>query len=106
MNFLFVSLAALLLFRVLGTHTPSGGLEKCALLVPYPYVFALCSSGHIGSLWLCKSLVLCREEQLFVNHLKMSEREDNVYKAKLAEQAERYDGEYYFLHFARNYIVK
>lgn len=23
----------------------------------------------------------------------MSEREDNVYKAKLAEQAERYDGE-------------
>lgn len=26
----------------------------------------------------------------------MSEREDNVYKAKLAEQAERYDGEYYF----------
>lgn len=28
----------------------------------------------------------------------MSEREDNVYKAKLAEQAERYDGEY-ILHF-------
>lgn len=27
----------------------------------------------------------------------MSEREDNVYKAKLAEQAERYDGEYLFL---------
>lgn len=27
----------------------------------------------------------------------MSEREDNVYKAKLAEQAERYDGEYIFL---------
>lgn len=26
----------------------------------------------------------------------MSEREDNVYKAKLAEQAERYDGEYLF----------
>lgn len=26
----------------------------------------------------------------------MSEREDNVYKAKLAEQAERYDGEYIF----------
>lgn len=25
----------------------------------------------------------------------MSEREENVYKAKLAEQAERYDGEYY-----------
>lgn len=24
----------------------------------------------------------------------MSEREDNVYKAKLAEQAERYDGTY------------
>jgi hypothetical protein len=24
----------------------------------------------------------------------MSERENNVYKAKLAEQAERYDGEY------------
>lgn len=24
----------------------------------------------------------------------MSEREENVYKAKLAEQAERYDGEY------------
>lgn len=24
----------------------------------------------------------------------MSEREDNVYKAKLAEQAERYDGKY------------
>lgn len=24
----------------------------------------------------------------------MSEREDNVYKAKLAEQAERYDGEH------------
>lgn len=24
--------------------------------------------------------------------LKMSDREDNVYKAKLAEQAERYDG--------------
>lgn len=29
-------------------------------------------------------------------HPKMSEREDNVYKAKLAEQAERYDGESYF----------
>lgn len=28
----------------------------------------------------------------------MSERENNVYKAKLAEQAERYDGE---LNFAR-----
>lgn len=27
----------------------------------------------------------------------MSEREDNVYKAKLAEQAERYDGEYIFM---------
>lgn len=27
----------------------------------------------------------------------MSEREDNVYKAKLAEQAERYDGKYIFL---------
>lgn len=26
----------------------------------------------------------------------MSEREDNVYKAKLAEQAERYDGEYIY----------
>lgn len=26
----------------------------------------------------------------------MSEREDNVYKAKLAEQAERYDGKWYF----------
>lgn len=26
----------------------------------------------------------------------MSEREDNVYKAKLAEQAERYDGKSYF----------
>lgn len=26
----------------------------------------------------------------------MSEREDNVYKAKLAEQAERYDGEWIF----------
>ena len=25
---------------------------------------------------------------------KMTEREDNVYKAKLAEQAERYDGKY------------
>lgn len=24
----------------------------------------------------------------------MAEREDNVYKAKLAEQAERYDGKY------------
>lgn len=24
----------------------------------------------------------------------MSERDNNVYKAKLAEQAERYDGEY------------
>ena len=24
----------------------------------------------------------------------MTEREDNVYKAKLAEQAERYDGKY------------
>jgi len=24
----------------------------------------------------------------------MSEREDNVYKAKLAEQAERYDGKF------------
>lgn len=29
----------------------------------------------------------------------MSEREDNVYKAKLAEQAERYDGEYLFRTF-------
>lgn len=29
----------------------------------------------------------------------MSERENNVYKAKLAEQAERYDGE---LLFTRN----
>ena len=29
----------------------------------------------------------------------MSEREDNVYKAKLAEQAERYDGEYYLSPF-------
>jgi len=28
----------------------------------------------------------------------MSEREDNVYKAKLAEQAERYDGKVYILH--------
>lgn len=27
----------------------------------------------------------------------MSERENNVYKAKLAEQAERYDGELLFL---------
>lgn len=27
----------------------------------------------------------------------MSERENNVYKAKLAEQAERYDGELKFL---------
>ena len=26
----------------------------------------------------------------------MSEREDNVYKAKLSEQAERYDGKYPF----------
>lgn len=26
----------------------------------------------------------------------MSERENNVYKAKLAEQAERYDGELFF----------
>ena len=26
----------------------------------------------------------------------MTEREDKVYKAKLAEQAERYDGKYYF----------
>lgn len=29
----------------------------------------------------------------------MSEREDNVYKAKLAEQAERYDGKYIFLFY-------
>lgn len=28
----------------------------------------------------------------------MSEREENVYKAKLAEQAERYDGEYEILY--------
>jgi hypothetical protein len=28
----------------------------------------------------------------------MSEREDNVYKAKLAEQAERYDGKVYVLY--------
>lgn len=27
----------------------------------------------------------------------MSDREDNVYKAKLAEQAERYDGMIFFL---------
>ena len=27
----------------------------------------------------------------------MGEREDNVYKAKLAEQAERYDGKFFFL---------
>ena len=26
----------------------------------------------------------------------MGEREDNVYKAKLAEQAERYDGKFFF----------
>ncbi len=30
----------------------------------------------------------------------MSEREDNVYKAKLAEQAERYDGKF----IANNYV--
>lgn len=29
----------------------------------------------------------------------MAEREDNVYKAKLAEQAERYDGKKYYIHF-------
>lgn len=29
----------------------------------------------------------------------MSEREDNVYKAKLSEQAERYDGKYHFFYF-------
>lgn len=29
----------------------------------------------------------------------MSERENNVYKAKLAEQAERYDGEWFFSSF-------
>lgn len=29
----------------------------------------------------------------------MAEREDNVYKAKLAEQAERYDGEHTFYIF-------
>jgi hypothetical protein len=31
----------------------------------------------------------------------MSERENNVYKAKLAEQAERYDGE---LKFCQDYV--
>lgn len=35
----------------------------------------------------------------------MSEREDNVYKAKLAEQAERYDGMYIFFYF-RPYFVR
>ena len=29
----------------------------------------------------------------------MGEREDNVYKAKLAEQAERYDGKFFFFKF-------
>jgi len=28
----------------------------------------------------------------------MTEREDNVYKAKLAEQAERYDGMYFVIY--------
>lgn len=35
----------------------------------------------------------------------MSEREDNVYKAKLAEQAERYDGKLKFLRCVRKMIV-
>lgn len=34
----------------------------------------------------------------------MSERESNVYKAKLAEQAERYDGEFLFIFFYKMYI--
>lgn len=35
----------------------------------------------------------------------MSEREDNVYKAKLAEQAERYDGKCIFLSYLAYYYV-
>lgn len=35
----------------------------------------------------------------------MSEREDNVYKAKLAEQAERYDGKCIFLRYLAYYYV-
>jgi hypothetical protein len=37
----------------------------------------------------------------------MSEREDNVYKAKLAEQAERYDGKLHILynvHYKLKYL--
>lgn len=37
----------------------------------------------------------------------MSDREDNVYKAKLAEQAERYDGKCWrILHFLKNYLCR
>ena len=36
------------------------------------------------------------KENLIQVKTKMSERENNVYKAKLAEQAERYDGELKF----------
>ena len=34
----------------------------------------------------------------------MGEREDNVYKAKLAEQAERYDGKSFFYIFTLSFF--
>lgn len=34
----------------------------------------------------------------------MSERESNVYKAKLAEQAERYDGEFQLIFLYKMYF--
>lgn len=45
--------------------------------------------------FLCDFLV-CNEKGKIHHHPAMSERENNVYKAKLAEQAERYDGELLF----------
>lgn len=36
----------------------------------------------------------------------MAEREDNVYKAKLAEQAERYDGKLQYMFLVNSSIVQ
>lgn len=48
--------------------------------------FSVGGRGHIGS---CVFQCCVKSNQ---ESSRMSEREDNVYKAKLAEQAERYDG--------------
>lgn len=52
--------------------------------------------GHIGNSRYKSRFVSIVSWSSIQKHLKMSEREDNVYKAKLAEQAERYDGKCIF----------